>query len=121
MRTSASRSRAPSNGPFGRLAPFAKAPTLPKSSVNSVTTRLVSLNSTSFSTIARVFSVAMLSCYRVEPIAASVSRATQCLGPRVLPGTAVPRGSRQPPAASRGGGPSERVMAERIILAILWP
>jgi hypothetical protein len=41
---------------LSRLAPFAKAPVLPNSRVKSVTTRLVSLNSTVRMTIAEAFS-----------------------------------------------------------------
>jgi hypothetical protein len=59
IRQTESKSRAASNGPFGRRAPLASAPTLPKSRVNSVTTRLVSLNGTVRSTIAVVFSLGM--------------------------------------------------------------
>src|SRR5450759_3820095 len=55
IRQRASRSRADSKGPLSRLAPFANAPILPNSRVNSVTTRLVSLNSTVRITMAVAF------------------------------------------------------------------
>src|SRR6202012_1957384 len=57
IRQRASRSRADSNGPLGRRAPFARPRTLPNSRVNNVTTLLVSLNSTTRSTRAIAFSV----------------------------------------------------------------
>ncbi len=57
MRQQANRSRADSKGPLGRLAPLAKARILPNSRVNSVSTLLVSLNSTTRSTMAVAFSL----------------------------------------------------------------
>src|SRR5260370_40279112 len=61
FRQRANRSRADSKGPFGRRAPFAKPCILPNSRVNSVTTLLVSLNSTTLRTRAVAFSEDILS------------------------------------------------------------
>src|SRR5262245_39833738 len=56
MRHWANRSRADSKGPLSRRAPLASPRNLPNSRENSVTTLLVSLNSTTRRTIAEAFS-----------------------------------------------------------------